>query len=276
MKRNLFLVAGLCMSLAGWAQTDSTKQSGHEDTIRVGNMIIIRNGKNSSGDGSEVHLSHRHNNYKPSNVRTNWWIVDIGFANFNDKTNYSSAGAQAFAPGGKANWFNLRTGKSVDVNIWVFMQRLNVIEHVVNLKYGLGVELNNYRFTQPTIFSETPTTHVFEDSARHFKKNKLAADYITVPLMLNFNFTPNRKNGFGLSAGVSAGYLYSARQKVITSEDGKKKDHGTFDLEPWKISYIAELQLGPVKLYGSYATKSMFKDGLDQTPYTVGLRLSNW
>ena len=30
MKRNLFLVAGLWMSLAGWAQTDTTKQSGHE------------------------------------------------------------------------------------------------------------------------------------------------------------------------------------------------------------------------------------------------------
>jgi hypothetical protein len=31
-----------------------------------------------------------------------------------------------------------------------------------------------------------------------------------------------------------------------------------------------------VKLYGSYATKSMFKKGLDQRPYTVGIRLSNW
>ena len=46
------------------------------------------------------------------------------------------------------------------------------------------------------------------------KKNKLAADYLTVPLMVNFNFTPERRNGFGFSAGVSAGYLYSARQKV--------------------------------------------------------------
>jgi hypothetical protein len=26
------------------------------------------------------------------------------------------------------------------------MQRLNLIKHVVNLKYGLGLELNNYHF----------------------------------------------------------------------------------------------------------------------------------
>ena len=64
--------------------------------------------------------------------------------------------------------------------------------------------------------------------------------------------------------------------KIITDENGKHKTHDDFDLNPWKISWIGELQLGPVKLYGSYATKSMFKKGLDQTPYTVGIRLSNW
>jgi hypothetical protein len=94
--------------------------------------------------------------------------------------------------------------------------------------------------------------------------------------MLNFDFTPHRRQGFGLSVGASAGYLYSSRQKVITDEDGKQKKHDDFDLNPWKISWIAELQLGPVKLYGSYATQSMFKKGLDQVPYTVGIRLSNW
>jgi hypothetical protein len=36
------------------------------------------------------------------------------------------------------------------------------------------------------------------------------------------------------------------------------------------------LNLGPVKLYGSYAMKSMWEKGLDQTPYNVGIRLSNW
>lgn len=59
-------------------------------------------------------------------------------------------------------------------------------------------------------------------------------------------------------------------------ETGKHKIHDNFDMEPWKISWIAELKLGPVKLYGSLATRSMFQKGLDQTPYTVGIRLSNW
>ena len=91
--------------------------------------------------------------------------------------------------------------------------------------------------------------------------------------MLNFNFTPNKKQSFGFSGGVSGGYLYSARQKFKNNSD-IDKNHDDFDLRKWKLSYIGELSLGPVRLYVSYATKSMWEKGLDQTPYTLGLRFS--
>ena len=205
-------------------------------------------------------------------------IVDLGFANYNDKTNYTSAAAAGVvAPGLNKEKFNLRNGKSVDVNIWLFMQRLNLVSHVVNLKYGLGIELNNYRYESPVYYDKQ--NNIFtQDVVRHYKKDKLAADYITIPMMLNFNFTPNNfyNKSFGFSAGVSAGYLYSSRLKMITNEDGKQKIHDDMYLRPFKISYIAELQLGPVKVYGSLATQSMFEKGLDQTPYNIGLRFSNW
>jgi Outer membrane protein beta-barrel domain len=162
------------------------------------------------------------------------------------------------------------------VNLWFFMQRLNLIKHVVNLKYGLGIEMNNYRFKEPVKFETEPNINVIMDESTHYKKNKLAADYVTIPMMLNFNFTPRREKGFGLSVGASAGYLYASRQKTITDADGKRKKRDDFDLNPWKLSYIAELGLGPVKLYGSYASESIFEKGLDLTPYSVGIRLSSW
>jgi len=275
----MLLVAGLCFVMAVRAQNDTTTpkpQSGsHGDTIRIGEMIIIKNGNGQSGDGSVVHVSHRHN-YKPSNVSTNWIILDFGFTNYTDNTNYSSSAAQSFAPGSTSDWFNLRNNKSVDVNIWLFMQRLNMVNHVLNLKYGLGIELNNYRYSSPILYSQNPNPLISYDTQRHYSKNKLAADYLTVPLMLNFNFTPHRKEGFGFSVGASAGYLYNSRQKTVTAEDGKQKSHNSYNLDPWKISWIAEVQLGPIKLYGSLATKSMFDKGLDQIPYTFGLRFSNW
>ena len=278
MRKMYSLLAGLCIALGTMAQTDtSINQSKKEDTIRIGSLIIVKkgDGKYENKDGS-VSVNRKKPDHQ--NVSTNWVILDLGFANFNDKTNYPGAIAAAVvAPGIGKEQFKLRVGKSVDVNIWLFMQRLNMIKHVVNLKYGLGLELNNYRFESPLRWDKA--TNIFtQDLTRHYSKNKLAADYITVPLMLNFNFTPNNyyNKSFGFSAGVSAGYLYSSRQKMITAEDGKQKTHDDFYLRPFKISYVAELQLGPVKLYGSLATQSMFEKGLDQTPYNVGVRFSNW
>ncbi len=64
-------------------------------------------------------------------------------------------------------------------------------------------------------------------------------------LMINFNFTPNLREGFGISVGISAGYLYSSRQKTVSGVFGKHKTFDDFDLNPWKLSWIAEAQLGP-------------------------------
>jgi hypothetical protein len=278
MKRTLLACVAACLFITGFAQQDTTKSKESNDTIRIGGMIIVKKGGTNereiiTGD-RKVRIPSRRK--KPENITTNWWIIDLGYAGFNDKTNYSSLATQAFAPGSNEDWFDLRGGKSRNVNVWFFMQRLNMIGHVVNLKYGLGLELNNYFFDDESIrFQKNPTLITMDPTLKGAKKNKLAADYLTVPMMLNFNFTPNKKNGFGLSAGVSAGYLYSARQKTKIGDD-KDKLHNDFDLKRWKLSYIGELNLGPVKLYASYAFETMWDKGLDQTPYNVGFRLSNW
>jgi Outer membrane protein beta-barrel domain len=277
MKQILLLLIGAMAGFSVLAQTDSAKtESNNVDTIRVGGLIIIkRKGPGTEdGDSNRIKIFKRHRRDKPGNVETNWWILDLGFAGFKDKTNYSGAAAQAFAPGSNADWFDTRNGKSSNVNILFFIQKLNVIKHVVNLKYGLGLEMNNYRFTENIKFEKNPTKVVMDNIS--YSKNKLAADYVTVPMMINFNFTPERRKGFGFSAGVSAGYLYSARQKLKSGENGKQKIRDDFDLETFKISYIGELNLGPVRLYGNYATKNMWKKGLDWTPYSLGIRFSNW
>ena len=274
MKKTVLALLAIGLAFSSFAQTDSTASKA--DTIRVGGMIIIKKPGRNHTEDREVIISNRRKS--SSNISTNWFIVDLGFANWNDKTNYASAMQSGFvspAIAGKDN-LELRTGKSVNVNIWLFMQKLNLAKHYVNLKYGLGAELNNYRFDDEQVrFSKNPTRISLDPALANAKKNKLAADYITVPMMLNFDFTPGRKNGFGFSAGMSAGYLYSARQKIKMNDD-KTKLHNDFDLEKWKISYIAELTLGPVRLYGSMATKNMWEKGLDMTPYNVGIRFSHF
>ena len=283
MKKVFTILAILCASVKGFSQEDSATQKKdtththkhHWEQMMDKHMKMMDSAECSNHGPWPMPPHHwKDNHAKPSNLTTNWLVVDLGFTNYIDNTNYAGATAQTFAPGSQKYWFSLKNNKSVDVNIWFFMQRLNVYKHVVNLKYGLGIELNNYRYETNIKYLTSPTEIIMDTVV--FSKNKLAADYVTVPFMINFNFTPSLREGFGLSVGISAGYLYSGRQKTISGEFGKQKTFDSFDLNPWKLSWIAELQLGPVKLYGSLATQSMFNSrGLDQTPYTFGIRLSN-
>jgi len=290
-----FLAAAIICSTAT-AQTDSTKKS--KDTIRIGNIVIVKTGKNSGDKNRGISMHTDTKPKKKSNISTNWWIVDLGFSNYDDKTNYATAGSYLVnRPGnpvlGKDD-FKLRSGKSINVNIWFFMQKLNLAKHYVNLKYGLGLELNNYRYKSLANISykeggvvpysgglQTSAPFIFRDSlnqgANGFSKNKLAADYLTIPLMLNFNSNPNReKRGLSISAGVSAGYLYSQRNKQRSAERGKHRNKGDYDLERFKLSYVGEIGLGSIRFYGSYSPKSIYEHSLDMRPYTVGIRFSNW
>ncbi len=280
MKRMFTLCVALCTIITGFAQTDTTGKQNNppaNDTIRIGGMIIIRKpgSKEKEIIRDKDYKMHSRRGGKPSNLTTNWWILDLGFANYNDESNYVTAAASGFvAPGINEDDLKLRSGKSRNANVWFFMQKLNIAGHVLNLKYGMGLELNNYSFENTKLaFAKNPT--VISEGTDDFKKVKLAADYLTVPIMLNINFTPNRKRGFGISGGISAGYLYSARYKTKDGGDVHKIKND-FDLERFKLSYIGELAMGPVRLYGSYAMKNMWAKGLDMTPFNFGFRFSNW
>lgn len=217
---------------------------------------------------------------KPKKVSTNWLVYDIGFAGYNDNTNYATAAAQAFirpagsVPASKGD-FALKTSRVSNFNLWFFMQRVSIIESVLNLKYGLGIESNNYFFKTGITYVDDINVYTTRGGVNELSKNKLVANYLTVPVMLNINTNPTKgKRGFQFSAGVSGGYLSSARQKK-KGPLGTDKTKSNFNLEQFKLSYVAELGLGPVKLYGSVASNPMHQYGLDQVPYTLGLRFSN-
>ena len=259
---------------------------------------------------------------KITKLSTHWIIFDLGVSNYFDQTDYSAPntylynrlGAAAFIPDapsptpvGKSD-FNLNTFKSLNINIWLFMQRLSLYKNFVNLKYGLGVELNNYKYKSTSNISyrvnnpfvvdaATASPIIFRDSIS-FSVNKLAVDYITVPLMLDFLTKPDgTKKGLSISVGVSAGYAYSSRNKQVSLERGAQANKGDFNIEKFKYSYVAEFGLGAVKLkgtykpkifyrmlmgfgkmrlYGSYSPKSIYVNGLNMKPFTVGIRFINW
>ncbi|MFN5248656.1 MAG: outer membrane beta-barrel protein [Bacteroidota bacterium] len=206
------------------------------------------------------------------NIENFWWVLDLGFSGYTDQSNYALARTIGFvAPNVGKDQLKLNMAASRNVNLWILMQRVNLVKHRLNLKYGVGLEMNNYRFEQENIqFQKNPTAIYL--GMVEYNKVKLAADYITVPMMLNLNTSPEKSNGLRLSAGVSAGFLYSSRFK--TKEGGDiDKIRSDFDLEPFKFSWVGELGLGPITLYTNFAMNNMWNKGLDMRPYNVGNRL---
>ena len=187
MKRIIYTVAAMLLTASGFAQTDTTRKN-EPDTIKVGNFVIIK--KNKSGDTTtnnphknvyvDINVFNNNNNSSNrvrhnSNVRTNWVIVDLGFANVRDETDYGSTEAASYlnAPVGGPPFtksdLSLKTVKSSNVNIWLFMQKLNVTKHVLNLKYGLGLEMYNYRYDNNISYNKNPA-YIFKDTVDFFKE----------------------------------------------------------------------------------------------------------
>ena len=288
MKRIYMAIAGLLLAGSTFAQTDSTRTTTDTtrrrvDTLKIGSFIIIKKGKKEGGSNTTTQINVERKPYKPTRVSTNWFIFDLGFANYEDKTNYSSTDARDYMRVVRSqdaaitkDDLKLRAGKTSNVNIWVVMQKLNLAKGYLNLKYGIGLEMFNFRYDSNINWDKDAANkpYIFRDSIK-FSKNKLYAGYVSVPLMLNFNATPGRK-GFSFSAGVSAGYLVGSHDKQISGERGKEKTKGDLGLEQFRLAYVGELGIGPIRLFGSYAITKLHEKGLEQYPYSLGIRFSNW
>jgi len=278
----------LFSAVGAMSQQDST--SHRSDTLKVGGFVIVSDGaaeKMSKSWGNQktvgqVWISRPAR--KTKSISTNWFIFDLGFANYRDQTNYAYAQGGSYLkimrPGGPAvseTTTSLNTGKSSNVNIWLFMQRASISKNVLNIKYGLGLEMYNFRYDSKISFRNTPAPMAFDDSIG-FTKNKLYAGYVTVPFMINLNTNPGTRKGLIVSAGMSAGYLLASRNKQISGERGKQKYRGDLALEPWRLAAIGEIGLGPVRLYGSYSLNALQKSytRMEQYPYTIGIRFSTW
>ena len=273
------ILAAILVAMAGFAQTDSTIHTldtakNAVDTLVVGNFIIIK----KTRDNKTSKVTFEEKPYKPSRLKTNWLIFDLGYANLSDKTDYSSSELKDFLrtvrPGDKPigkDDLKLKANKSSNVNIWLLMQRLSFAKGYINLKYGLGLEMLNLRYESNISYHKNPA-YIFRDTV-DFSKNKLYASYATVPFMLNINTSPGHK-GLTFSAGVSAGYLIGSHNKQISDERGKVKMKGDIGLEKFRFAYIGELGIGPIRLYGSYSITKLHEVGLEQYPYTIGIRFS--
>ncbi|HEY6081964.1 MAG TPA: outer membrane beta-barrel protein [Chitinophagaceae bacterium] len=293
--KGLLLVAGIMAAVQAGAQDkrgtlpnvkDTTGVSVHvmkNDTLRYGIVSVIQIHKRE-GDSTRPEIKTKleighHYGKNNSAVSLSWFDIDLGFNNYVDNSAYGTAAVNNFAPikPGEppvtAAQFALRPGKSVNVNIWPLLAYINLADHHLFLKTGIGIEMNNYRYAKNISYvNDYAGTYVIRDSV-NFKKNKLFTEYLTVPLMLKFTTGSSKDNSFRIAFGATFGYLVKDRTKQISSERGKVKNNDEFNLEKYRVGLRGELGFGPVTLYGSYSLTPIHQYGLKQYPFSIGIVL---
>jgi hypothetical protein len=181
-----------------------------------------------------------------------------------------------------ANYANMGIDarKSINVSWQIVTQAMNIYKDNIRLVYGIGIDINNYRFNEnvdldvPLILGAPTAPLVTAISTNNYKKNELVTQYLTMPLLLNLKLSPKNNNDYVyISGGANFGYLIGSHQKQVWKDNGKKKNkkEDDFNLEQFRLGYEVQFGYKDVVLFGKYFPKSMFKENLGPDLRTVSV-----
>lgn len=174
--------------------------------------------------------------------------------------------------------------KSTNVNLNLFEQNFNLINNKFGLVTGLGFTWNNYRFdaTETRLAKRDGVLAVYpaQGTDISYIKSKLVVNYLTVPLMLEYQTNPRSKaNSFHLSGGVVGGLRIGSHTKYVYDDGSKQKDKtpGDFYLNPFKVDGIVKIGWGVINLYGTYSLTTLFRSGKgpELYPFSIGICLTD-
>ena len=177
-------------------------------------------------------------------------------------------------------FMDLNQSASLEVNINFVEYNISLKDHRIGIVSGLGLSWNNYKFDNSLTIDkmEDGLIHPIDIEENNFKKSKLMVSYLTLPLMLEVQIPVNgHSNSLFISGGMVGGLNIGSHTKV-KNDHSKDKDRGSFNINPFKYSAIAQIGLRNFSLYATYSFSSLFKDGKgpEMYPFSIGLSLINF
>jgi hypothetical protein len=239
-------------------------------------VCVKKGGKNIIGKRSK----------EKNNKTSNTLGFDLGFNNFDNSNvngfDYTIAYPSTTNTGtyGASNSLEINNTKSMNVNIYPLYYSFHLYKKSINLITGLGFNYYNFRYKNDITMQEWHTITNFpvlayNNNVHTPKKSKVAASYLTVPLMLQFKPNIGNKKALVMGGGVSVGYLMKGWYKTKTAADGKSKENIGFAFNPLQINAIGEFGIDDkLRFYGSYGLTSLYKTKLpQQQAIAVGIRI---
>lgn len=210
-----------------------------------------------------------------------WGGIDLGVNGFVN-SDFETSIPQF--EGNNYDFLDLRYEKSIQFNLNLYEQNFNLINNHLGIITGLGLQYNNYRFNDKVIL-DPDADQVFgyknTNPDRSYLKSKLVVNYLTVPLLLEYQTNRfSRVNSFHMTAGMVLGLRIGSHSKQVykNGSKNKNKDRDDFHLQPFRYDLMARIGWGDVNLFASYSMNTLFKKDKapELYPFTIGITLTNW
>lgn len=175
------------------------------------------------------------------------------------------------------DFMSLNTNKSINININMLQQSFGLIGRSLGLVSGLGLEFTNYVFDgNNSIMKDASGVIVADVKSFKLDKSKLTTSYLTVPLILEFQFPGERRsNRLYINGGVVGGLKLGSHTKIKYKENGDKqdeKDKNDFNLNSLRYGFTGRIGIKHLSIYGTYYPVALFEKnkGPELYPFMVG------
>ena len=212
--------------------------------------------------------------------RGHWAGFELGINNFADR--YGKLAGSV--PG--TDLLDLNTGKSWNTNL-NFLQYSLPMGPSIGWVTGMGFEWNDYFFDRNNVIGKDPATGriipLYPPTGTAYSKAKMSTSYLTVPLLLEFQFG-QRKKGY-LSVGAIGGLKVHSYilQKYNNNGDRERiKTKDDLNLSPLRAAGTVRVGYKCLKIFANVGLVPLFRENLgpagapDLYPVTVGLVLLNF
>jgi hypothetical protein len=203
--------------------------------------------------------------------RGNWRGLEIGLNSFLNEEFSTSLGTQG-------SFMELRTGKSVNVNLNFLQYNFRVAGDNFGLVTGMGFEFNDYRFTNNVNITKVDREIVPVFFEQQLEKTKLSTTYLTVPLLMEFQTQHGRRwNRVYFSAGVIGGVNLGSHTKVVYRDNSRRqrdKVRDDFYLSPFRYGLTFRTGYRAMNLFANYYPTPLFQAGKGPEIYPVSIGFS--
>jgi len=146
--------------------------------------------------------------------------------------------------------------------------KARIVKDYAGLTTGLTFQIYSWKYDGGNEFAYgNDSLYIFENTGKNITKNKLRAEYLGIPLMLEFNTSLDPDRAFHISVGAVGKVRLGNMYKQKFDQDGDKNKttiKGDFGFNRWQVDAMARIGYRRLTIYGQVGLLPLFEaDNVD-------------